>query len=81
MPHNPKPWGVTVPACDADGKILYLSNGKPQTKLKCMANTIFNDQSQTLYFPDDHPAHHGKFKGMAQILKEHGYPNVNTLKA
>src|SRR5260370_23196775 len=27
MPHNPKPWGVTVPvpACNADGKILYLS--------------------------------------------------------
>jgi len=46
-----------------------------------MADTIFNAQSQTLYFPDDHAAHHGKFKGMAQILKEHGYPNVNTLKA
>ncbi|KIK72884.1 hypothetical protein PAXRUDRAFT_21478 [Paxillus rubicundulus Ve08.2h10] len=35
---------------------------------------------QSLYFPDGHQ-HTGKFKGMAQILKEHGFANVDKLKA
>ncbi len=73
MPCNPKNWGVTVPAHDADGKILYQSDGKPCTTVKHMANTIFNGQQQSLYFPDDHPKNPGEFKGMAQILREHGH--------
>ncbi|KAF9506275.1 hypothetical protein BS47DRAFT_1374156 [Hydnum rufescens UP504] len=39
MPHNPKHWGITVPTCDPTGKTLHLPNGKPCTKIKCMADT------------------------------------------
>ena len=81
MPRNPKHWGVTVSARDTTGKILYLPNGKPQTQTKQMANTTFNGQYQSLYFPDNHPMHPGHFKGMAQILKEHGHPAVDSLYA
>lgn len=31
-----------------------------------------NGEPQELYFPDNHPVHPGKFKGMAQILRERG---------
>jgi len=41
--------------------------------VKHMANTTFNGQQQSLYFPDNCPTHPGEFKGMAQILRECGY--------
>ncbi|KAF9503221.1 hypothetical protein BS47DRAFT_1378395 [Hydnum rufescens UP504] len=81
MPHNPKHWGITVPACDPTGKTLHLPNGKPRTEIKRMADTTFNGQQQTLYFLDDHLMHPGKFKGMVQILKERGHLNINSLHA
>ncbi|KAF9513551.1 hypothetical protein BS47DRAFT_1362397 [Hydnum rufescens UP504] len=37
------------------------------------------DALSALHMPYDHPMHPGKFKGMAQILKEHGHLNVNSL--
>ncbi|KAF9508926.1 hypothetical protein BS47DRAFT_1373594 [Hydnum rufescens UP504] len=80
MPRNPKHWGITVPARDPTGKTLHLPNSKPHTEIKCMADTTFNGRQQTLYFLDDHPMHPGKFKGMAQILKERGHLNVNSLR-
>ncbi|KAF9506282.1 hypothetical protein BS47DRAFT_1305487 [Hydnum rufescens UP504] len=81
MPHNPKHWGITVPTHDPTGKTLHLPNGKPHTEIKRMADMTFNGQQQTLYFLDDHLMHPGKFKGMAQILKERGHLNVNSLCA
>ncbi|KAF9516616.1 hypothetical protein BS47DRAFT_1441026 [Hydnum rufescens UP504] len=72
MPCNPKHWGMTVPTHDPNGKTIYVLNGKPHTEVKCMANTAFNGQQQTLYFPDDH-------LGMAQILNEHGHQKINSL--
>ena len=36
MPHNPKHWGIPVPAHHTNGSIIYQPNGKP-----CMCNDWF----------------------------------------
>jgi hypothetical protein len=65
---------------DADGNIVYDSHGNPvKDKLK-MTGAAFNGSQQDLYFPDDHPNHPGKFKGMKAILEEQGlwFANLPT---
>jgi hypothetical protein len=46
-----------------------------------MTGAHFDGKEQDLYFPDDHPLHPGKFKGMKQILEERGmyeYADLQT---
>ena len=46
-----------------------------------MADARFRDgQPQSLYFPEGH-SQAGAFKGMAEILKEHGYQGIDGLRA
>ncbi|KAJ3990684.1 hypothetical protein F5050DRAFT_1819175 [Lentinula boryana] len=43
--------------------------------LRMRPGVLPNGGIQSVYFPDDHPEYPGWFKGMQQILKEHGlYP-------
>lgn len=44
-----------------------------------MADGYLSDgTAQPFYFPESHK-HAGKFKGMAQLLKEHGFNNAEKL--
>ena len=40
-----------------------------------------NGSPQDLYFPVDHPSNPGAFKGMMNILMEHGYMDSSSLCA
>ncbi|KAK0238229.1 hypothetical protein EDD85DRAFT_790269 [Armillaria nabsnona] len=71
---------VKVNMKGADGKPVYCPDWKLLKEKHHMGNGSFNGIKQPLYFPDDHPIHPGKFKGMAQILTEHGY-DVSKKKA
>lgn len=57
------------------GRPARLPNGKVQKEKIRMADTVnpATGALQSLYFLDDHPTHPGCFKGMAQILVEHGF--------
>ena len=46
-----------------------------------MQNGSFNNETQALYYPDDHPTMPGWFKGMETIIKEHGLWPAKGLKA
>jgi hypothetical protein len=81
MPKFPKDWGVSVPARDEGGQIIYESNGKPCMITKHMANASFGGQPQSLYYPNTHPTLPGKFKGMAKLLEERGYHDASQLQA
>ncbi|KIK72370.1 hypothetical protein PAXRUDRAFT_180818, partial [Paxillus rubicundulus Ve08.2h10] len=81
MPKGIQEWGVEVTVKDSAGKVVYGQNGKPLKKKVHMSDGCLPDGTpQLLYFPDGHQ-HAGKFNGMAQILKEHGFVNVDKLKA
>ncbi|KAJ7018499.1 hypothetical protein C8F04DRAFT_1277640 [Mycena alexandri] len=64
------------------GKQVFDSTGKLVKEKIKMTGAHFEDGTpQDLYFPDDHPDHPGKFKGMRQILEERGmhqYANLRT---
>ncbi|QRV92862.1 DDE superfamily endonuclease [Ceratobasidium sp. AG-Ba] len=69
MPKGPSDYRVDI--------IDTITNKKSKVK---MDDATFPDGSvQALYFPDDHPANPGKFKGMAELLKERGIES-NGLK-
>ncbi|KIK80726.1 hypothetical protein PAXRUDRAFT_157910, partial [Paxillus rubicundulus Ve08.2h10] len=81
MPKGIQGWGVDVTMKDDAGKVMYGPNGKPlKTKVQMANGRLSNGTPELLYFPDGHQ-HTGKFKGMAQILKEHRFTDVHTLKA
>jgi hypothetical protein len=72
-------FGCMVTQRDESGKSL----GK---KWQQMKGAWFVDQggrkwSQSLYFPDDHPHHPGKCKGMQVILEERGLGKYKDLKS
>ncbi|KAF9506866.1 hypothetical protein BS47DRAFT_1374022 [Hydnum rufescens UP504] len=64
-------WGLKVNEHDVDGNLVYKSDGKVSKVFKCMGDTMFNGEPQSLYFPSNHPTHPGLFKGMVVILEEH----------
>ncbi|EJD42266.1 hypothetical protein AURDEDRAFT_138271 [Auricularia subglabra TFB-10046 SS5] len=58
------------------GRPQRRPDGKVQKEHIRMADTVNpkTGERQSLYYPDDHPTAPGRFKGMGQILIEHGYP-------
>ncbi|KAI6108212.1 hypothetical protein F5141DRAFT_1064423 [Pisolithus sp. B1] len=74
MPKNPsKSWGPEAMVRDDNGKPIMGPDNKPLKMKIPMAPGHFPDgTSQPLYFPVGHPQA-GWFKGMSQILQEHGY--------
>ncbi|PIL30872.1 hypothetical protein GSI_07041 [Ganoderma sinense ZZ0214-1] len=82
IPKEGTNWGVEIPLRDASGSQVFGSNGKPlTTKVKMHGARLPNGQPQDLYFPDNHPVHPGKFKGMAVILEERGFKDTSKLRA
>jgi hypothetical protein len=80
-PSERKNWGVSVTEQDANGKIVYDTNGKPQKVTRHMADACFlNGKPQSLYFLEGHPRA-GVFKGMARILEERGLIKESKLRA
>jgi hypothetical protein len=64
-----------------DGKAVYGPNGKLLKEKVHMADGHFADGTQqSLYFPPGHPQD-GLFKGMANILDEWGFTDVQNLRA
>jgi hypothetical protein len=75
-----KNWGVEITDCDANGKPIYGSDGKPLKKKINMQDGHFADgSSQPLYF-ESRP-HAGLFKGMAIILEKRGLVVESKLRA
>ncbi|KIK72051.1 hypothetical protein PAXRUDRAFT_22463 [Paxillus rubicundulus Ve08.2h10] len=82
MPKRIQDWGVDATVRDEAGKAVNRPNGKLlKTKVWMSDGYLSNGRSQPLYFPEGHAEHAGKFKGIAQLLKEHGFTNVEKLKA
>ena len=74
MPQNPNQnWGVPMNMHDTQGHQIFNSDGTPAKGTAHMADTLFLDRPQSLYFPNNHPNYPGWFKGMAAILEEQGY--------
>ncbi|KAF9504090.1 hypothetical protein BS47DRAFT_1374421 [Hydnum rufescens UP504] len=74
-------WGLKVNEHDAEGNLVYRSDGKLNKVFKHMGDGMFDGKPQSLYFADNHLMHPGLFKGMAVILEECGYQNAQTLHA
>ena len=82
IPKEGTNWGVEIPLRNASGQQVYGSNGKQlTTKVKMHGARLPNGQPQDLYFPDNHPIHPGKFKGMVVILEERGFKDASKLRA
>ncbi|KIK74184.1 hypothetical protein PAXRUDRAFT_176464, partial [Paxillus rubicundulus Ve08.2h10] len=74
-------WGVEVTAKDSHGKIIYNADGKPSKVKIPMGDGMLRDgSSQPLYFPAGH-LRSGVFKGMATILEERGYGDMEKVHA
>ncbi|KIK72826.1 hypothetical protein PAXRUDRAFT_179854, partial [Paxillus rubicundulus Ve08.2h10] len=81
MPKRTQDWGVDATVRDKAGKAVNGPNGKLlKTKVQMSDGYLPNGRSQPLYFPKGHAEHAGKFKGMAQLLKERGFTNAEKLK-
>ncbi|KAH7917404.1 hypothetical protein BV22DRAFT_1108579 [Leucogyrophana mollusca] len=81
MPKKIQEWGVDVTVTDATGKPVHGPDGKVLKKKVRMTDGRLPDGSpQSLYFPPGHK-NAGKFKGMAEILRERGFENAHNLKA
>ncbi|KAF7319999.1 hypothetical protein MKEN_00783800 [Mycena kentingensis (nom. inval.)] len=72
---------VEVNRRDPDGKLMYDTTTRSLLKEKIpMTGACFADGTpQDLYFPADHPAHPGKFKGMKIVLEERGFAGLEKL--
>ena len=83
MPKNSlKPesnFGVLINVIGADGQLVHGPDGKLLKQKVQMRNRRFNGQEQEFYYPEGHQKA-GIFKGMAEILTEHGY-NVSKKRA
>jgi hypothetical protein len=74
-------WLVDVNARDANGKPIYMSNGKLlKTKIRMDDATLPDGTNQPLYFPPEHEKA-GLFKDMEIILQERGLHAESQLKA
>ncbi|KAJ7340558.1 hypothetical protein DFH08DRAFT_620997, partial [Mycena albidolilacea] len=72
---------VEVNKRDAEGKQVHDTKGNLVKEKIKMTGARFDDGSPLdLYFPDDHPRHPGKFKGMKQILEERGMHEYADLR-
>lgn len=82
MPKFPSTnFGVLANMIGPNGKVLHGPDGKIMKHKIRMADARFRDgQPQSLYFPEGH-SQAGAFKGMAEILKEHGYQGIDGLRA
>jgi len=81
MPKGIQEWGVDATVMDSAGKIVRGPNGKAlKKKVRMVDGNLSDGTTQPFYFPESH-AHAGKFKGMAQILKERGFNNAEKLRA
>ena len=66
---------------DAAEKIVYGTDGKPMKVKVNMADGKLHDGSaQSFYFPAGHELE-GRFEGMARIIEERGYENIQGLRA
>lgn len=73
-------WGVETMLLGENGRPVHGWDGKIlKTKVPMQDRQFSDGQRQPFYFPPGHK-HAGKFKGMAEILRERGY-NVLKLKA
>ena len=80
---TPKPgnnWLVDVTRHDANGRAIKKADGTVEKTKVRMANTKFNDQVQSLYFPEQHPRAN-VFKGMQVILQERGHHEIANKNA
>ncbi|KIJ48402.1 hypothetical protein M422DRAFT_162739, partial [Sphaerobolus stellatus SS14] len=50
-------------------------------KTRMRNGVLPNGESQSFYYPDDHPSMPGYFKGMSKILEEHGFLEEAKLPA
>lgn len=82
--YTPKPghnWGVEVPELDENCNVMHDSDGKV---LKMHVNmghgTFANGTRQDLYWPAGHERA-GVFKGIAAILEERGFGNMNSTQS
>ncbi|KZT64015.1 hypothetical protein DAEQUDRAFT_733158 [Daedalea quercina L-15889] len=82
MPKGPsKKLAVLANVIGEDGKVVHGPDGKILKHKIRMGDGRFSDGCpQALYFPDGHERA-GDFKGMAVILKERGYVDVDSLRA
>lgn len=80
---TPKPgnnWLVDVTKCTPDGRPVRRADGTIEKVKARMADTKFNGQIQSLYFPEGHPCA-GVFKGTQVILEERGQHEIAKKKA
>lgn len=80
---TPKPgknWLVEVNKVGADGRPIKNSEGGYEKTRVPMADTTFNGQPQSFYFPEGHPRA-GVFKGMQVILEERGRADIAQKRA
>ncbi|EED78967.1 predicted protein [Postia placenta Mad-698-R] len=67
-----------------DGKPIYGPDGKQlKERVNMSDGRLPNGSPQSLYFPVNYANHElvGKFKGMANILEEHGFKNAKASRA
>ncbi|KAF9227544.1 hypothetical protein BS17DRAFT_793241 [Gyrodon lividus] len=80
MPKSCRAWGVERNKKDTEGKAVYSADGKlAKEKVPMKNGTLADGFPQNFYYPPDDPSA-GLFKGMAKVLKEHGF-TVSGLKA
>jgi hypothetical protein len=75
-----KLWGILSTVVGDNGKPICGPDGKVLRQTVWMANRFFNGRLQSLHFPEGHQ-HAGLFKGMWQILIEHGLTKEADLNA
>jgi hypothetical protein len=80
-PLNKPNFQVERTVVDATGKAVYAPDGKPaKEKINMVGGFLHDGTPQSFYFPEGHELE-GRFKGMANILKERGYANAHKLRA
>src|SRR5260370_33272555 len=79
---NPKPWGTQFLHAMQMVRfsISLMESHRPNSNTWPIPSSMTNLKLSTSLMITQHITE-SSFKGMAQILKEHGYLNVNTLKA
>jgi len=75
MPKFPKTWLIDVTKRDTLGQPVKKADGSIEKIKGRMRDTTFNGQPQALYFPNGHPRA-GQFKGMQNLIRERGFPDI-----
>jgi hypothetical protein len=67
---------------NANGRPIYGTDGKPiREAIPMVGARLHNGAPQDLYFPLDHLQYPGRFKGIVNVLLEHGYRDAEKLQA